>query len=332
MSINVTAARRRKSLLRFGAVAALAAFAFGIVAGCEETPARDFAVEGEAWKAAIAEAYERNDSLDNYRFEGSITAADGGRTPSASGALLPTIEGGIAWSGVLYREPARLEADVRVGANGGEGARTFPMLAQDGLFYISVPPVNKPDEYFVIDLAKARTENDPLPIEPLLNAADAFDDLARTLVARIAPEWVRAAEADAPASPLRFVVDVTDENAEPVAAAVREAYADWAASLPPELGANAFGLSDESLRLLPGGTIVIALDEAGYVVDQRVELPFADGTATANEADSSATFSYAFRLTEPNGSPDMTRSVPENVIPFENVLAFLAAGGGAAAP
>jgi len=319
----------RKAPLR---AAALAALALSLVAGCERAPARDYAAEGIAWKAALDEAYARNDSLNSYRFEGELSFAQSDAAPAgdAGAALLPALADGLGWSGILYREPLRLEADVRVGADAAAPERTVPMLAQDGMLYISVPEVNAPDEYFAVDLAKAESEPDALPIRPLLDAAGAFDDLVRTLVASVDPEWVRAAdavdEAEAPASPRRFVVEVTADNAERIAAAVREGYAAWADAMPPELAANAIGLADESLRLLPGGTIAITLDEDGYIVDQSVDLKIAGGTGSAEEAASAATFAYALRLTEPNGSPSLTRTVPTNVIPFENVLAFLAAG------
>jgi hypothetical protein len=323
----VSAKTNRKPLLR---ATALAAIALSLVAGCEQAPTRDYAAEGATWKAAIDEAYERNDSLNKYRFEGEIAFArqDGAPANGSDAALLPAIGDGLGWSGVFYREPLRFEADVRLGAEGGALERTVPMLAQDGKLYISVPSVNAPDEYFAVDLAAAETDPEAAPIRSLLDAAGRFDDLARTLVASVEPEWVRAADAvdeeEAPVSPRRFVVDVTEENAEAIASAVREGYSAWAASLPPELAANALGLSDASLRLLPGSTIAITLDEAGYVVDQSVELTIAEEAAPATEA---ATFAYEVRLTEPNGSPSVTRTVPTNVIPFENVLAFLAAGG-----
>ncbi|TLS50378.1 hypothetical protein FE782_20335 [Paenibacillus antri] len=353
-----TVRARRKPLLR---AAAFAVALLALLAGCERTPARDYAAEGEAWKARIADAYERNASLDNYRFEGSIAFPTKGEPTAAAGpaALLPMLGEGLSWSGILYRDPLRLEADVRFeGTAGGDGAaaQSVPLLAQDGLLYVSIPPVNAPDEYFAIDLAEAEAGTGPLPIRPLLDAAAAFDDLAYAIVDRVDPQWIRtpdvaldgdggAAESDPAEEPRRFVVEVTEENAEHVAAAFREGYAVWAERLPPELGADRLSIAgDASFSLAPGGSIAISLDENGYVVDQAVELDVVRG-AEASSEDGSATdasssaenassdrFAYAVRLTEPNGSPELTKTVPPNVIPFKDVLAFLLSGADAANP
>jgi len=344
---NTAYPRRRRSLR----AAAVAAAVLALVAGCERTPARDYAAEGAAWKSKIAEAYERNDALNNYRFDGSIAfgaddATSAGETAPA--AFLPMLRDGLSWSGVLYREPLRLEADVRVGPDGAAPARTIPLLAQDGTLYVSVPAVNAEGEYFAVALDKA--DDGPLPVSPLLTAAGAFDDLAEHVIARVDPEWIRtpddaapaeggdAAADDGRAEPSRFVVEVTADNAEHLASAFRDGFATWAESLPPELGANALGLTgEETFRLAEGGTIALALDENGFLVDQSVELAIergagAEADANLENAVPSEKFSYAVRLSEPNGAPDMTRSVPNDVIPFENVLAFLAAGAGAPKP
>ncbi|WP_309123430.1 hypothetical protein [Paenibacillus sp.] len=355
-----------KNIVRAERIPLLRAAAFAVallalLAGCERTPARDYAAEGEAWKARIADAYERNASLENYRFEGSFAFPSEGEPTAAAGpaALLPTLGDGLSWGGVLYRDPLRLEADIRFGGDaGGEGAaaQTVPLLAQDGLFYVSIPPVNAPDEYFAIDLSVAEAGTGPLPIRPLLDAAAAFDDLVYAIVERVDPQWIRTpdvaldgdggdAESDPEEEPRRFVVEVTEENAEHLAAAFREGYAAWAERLPPELGANRLSIAgDASFALAAGGSIAIELDENGYVVDQAVELDVVRGAKASSEgggatdASSAAEnapsnrFAYAIRLTEPNGSPEMTKTVPANVIPFKDVLAFLLSGAEAANP
>ncbi|HZG55897.1 hypothetical protein [Paenibacillus sp.] len=345
---------RQHPLLR---AAVLTALSLSLLAGCKSAPVRDYAAEGAVWKARIAEAYERNDSLDNFKFDGhfSYEASEPTKAADAPNGVLPTLADGLAWSGVWYREPLRLEAELRLGE--AETAPSMPFLVQDDKLYVHIPSLNRQDEYFSVDLS-ANEADGPLPIEPLVRAAGAFDELAKAVVERVDPAWVRAADGSAPPAegegtrdetgveaaeaeaaanrlPDVFVVEATPDNAEHLASAFRDGYAAWSSAFPDRLGASQAAFLDETLRVGEGSVLRIALDEAGYIVEQSIDWTFVraqDGEASSSEAAPAsepaveARLAYAARLAEPNGAPAMNAVPPSNVLPLEHVLAFLKAG------
>jgi len=326
---------RRRAPLR-AALAVLLAAAFA--AGCEEAQGPDDGAEAEARKARIAAAYERNDSLDNYRFEGSFAfpPASGAAVPdSPAGAVAPSLADGLSWSGVYYRDPMRLEADIRPGgANGSAGGawarETIPLLVRDGTLYISIPAINRPDEYLTVRLAAAN-DGAAAPAAALIQAAGAVDGLAERIFEALDPRWIAPAEPAGGAEGERFVAAVTSDNAEAMTAAVRAGFDAWAQSLPPELGAPALP-EGGGIRLAEGGALTFSLGADGTVAEQRIELAFVSGEDVSEDAAEAGTLRYELRLREANGSPALTKPTPTATVPLEHVLAFLAAGLAGAPP
>lgn len=325
------------------AVVATAA-ALVVIAGCNEAPAVDYATEGDVWKSRIAEAMERTESASAHRFEGSLVFRVNGAGPLGELPLLPGIGDGFSWSGAVYREPLRLEADMRFpvraeDASGQPDAQTMPLLIQDNKLYVSVPMLNEPDEYLSVDLA-SDTASGPVPLAALHAAADAIDELATSLVSAVDPEWVRLAEpqrgaavetgeaADAAVGPFDIAVIVTEDNAERLEAAFREGWSAWTASFASSLGGSAALVPDGvDFDLAPGGTILVSIDDAGFVASQSVDLAFLQ--AADGEGDAPVEIGHlAYRAarSEIGGTPSMTKEVPASTLPFDHVLRFLAAG------
>ncbi|HZG88283.1 hypothetical protein [Paenibacillus sp.] len=318
---------RQRAPLR-AALAALLAAAFA--AGCEETQSPDDSAEAEARKARIAAAYERNDSLDHYRFEGSFAFA---AAPDAAAAgIVPTLADGLSWSGVYYRNPLRLEADIRPGGDAdetaaGDAAReTIPLLVRDGTLFISIPAINRPDEYLSVRLEEANG-GAAAGVASLVQAAGAVDALAERIFDELDPRWIAPAEPAGAAGGERFVAAVTADNADAMTAAVQAGFAAWARSLPAELGAPALP-EGAGIRLAEGGALSFALGADGTVAEQLIELAFVSG----EDAAEAGTLRYELRLSEANGSPALTKEAPAATVPLEHVLAFLKAGSGGAEP
>ncbi|MCI3919732.1 hypothetical protein MO973_05740 [Paenibacillus sp. TRM 82003] len=340
----------RNSKARWIRAAVVSAAALTLITGCTEEPAVDYATEGDALKTRVAEALERTEAANAHRFDGSLAFRMDGADESAGASLLPLIGEGFAWSGALSREPLRLEADVRFPLHGeaggdasGQSAQvSMPLLIQDNKLYANVPMLNQPEEYLVIDL-ESDGASGPIPVTELSAAADALDELATTIVAAVDPEWVRLVspepeqseeEAQDGASsvekrgPFDISIQVTEENAERIEAAFREGWTAWTAALPAALSASSPKVEDDTLDfdLAPGSSLLVALDEEGFVADQRIDFTFTQGGSDDAEPIDVGSLSYRSARTDIGGTPEMKKTVPASTLPFEHLLRFLAAG------
>lgn len=326
--MNKIAFQKYEMWIRAVLIAAVAGLS---VAGCDGQKAIDYTAEGEVWKQQIAEAYQQNDSLESYRFSGSMTLkAEGMPRPESSPpevkALVPLLGEGLAWEGTYGREPLRMEAEVELGTD------NIPLLIQDRQLYLSIPALNKPEEYVSIPLQAEAGESKAV-VKGLKQASAAIGQLAERVVAAVDPQWVRLSEEDrskleaspaaegnsdtAPPAAKHFIISVTPENRGNIEQALRN-------SLPE---AN---LQEDLFDLGEGGKIALTINEAGYVTEQQVDLHFippisadADGGSPAGDIGG---LSYAMALSELNTAPEITSAAPENVLPLEHILAFLKAG------
>lgn len=303
----------------------VSAAALAFISGCQESPGVDHAAQGEAWKAHIAEAFEHNDTLTGHRFRGELVLdADGWLEPWNTAGLLPALSNGLAWEGTIEDSPRRLEANLAFGtqASHGEaaGAASFdiPILMRDETLYFHVPLLNEPEEYFYMDMQQPK-EDSPLPAQALIGAADALDELMQHIVERVDPQYVRLAAADEPAAgpgEQTFEIRVTEENAAQLAEAIRQGWSAWRASFPAAIaGEPGASVQPADLELPAGSAMTIVISPDQYVVEQRMDLALPNGKLY-----------YAVSLSDLNGSFEPSRTIPENLLSFNHVLTFLAAG------
>lgn len=318
-----------KSLRTAAIVAALAL----LPAGCPQQRPPVPAPESRDWKPDIAAAFARNGSMDNFRFSGELAFRggpedDAGRnrttetTETATAALAGALSAGWTWDGVLHRNPLRLEAAVRVAEAPGAAEVVIPLLIRDNQWYASIPLLNEPEEYVVID-AGANDGASREAVGQLRLAGAAAGALAGYLFAAADPEWIRFDPADdAGAAFGTFRLDAAFDRA---GEAVRRGWDEWAGSFPELLRPPPLPEFDV-VRLAEGGEVSVAIDSRGFVEQQRIGLELwkeTDGTLSVV-----GRLSYRMTISDINASPAATWTAPTNVLPFDRILRHAVSGSG----
>jgi len=324
--LNVKARILRAATVRAAGAALLA---LALLSGCIEAE-RDVAEEGERFKANVEAAFERNATLASYVFAGSLSVPPAAATASEdappAAALLPAIAEGVAWHGAFHREPLALQGDVSFGAGAADDA-TVPLLLRDGSLFFHIPGVNRPDEFFEVPSANA----DDSPLASWLSSAGAFMEGTRTLFAAADPVWVKAADEDgnpvtwdeesgnaaSTDGPIRYRIDVTEQNAEAMSAAFLERWNDWRTELPDGVVGSPTWTAD-TFRLAEGGFVEVVVNADGFATEQRLHL------SVASDAEGGR-IDYALSLSALNAAPSPSAEAPKETLPFEQVLKFLAA-------
>jgi len=318
-----------KSMKRWISAGVLTLAALGAVAGCQDDagtsePKVDYAAEGEVWKKQIAEAFEHNDGAESFRYAGELVVnAEGIAEPWEIDSLLPALSNGLQWNGFTQREPKRLEATIAFGsAQGQTGASAepfeIPVIMQDHSLYFRVPMLNQPDEFFVIDTS---SEEGDLP-QAITQAADSLDELMKYIIQGIDPEYIRltqpaSSEDSSSGQNHVFEIEVTEDNAAHLTAAVYNGWNAWVASFPPEIAAAQAKLvnNTEPLpELTPGSVISVTVSPDGYVIDQQLNALFPEGKLY-----------YDVELSELNQPFEFAQPIPEQTLSFSNVIKFLIA-------
>jgi hypothetical protein len=333
------------STQRWFRTAFITAAAVALLTGCNEDDSTDFTAEGEVWKTHLADAFANNEALTSQRFDGNIAfLLEGVTDAQEANTILPMLTQGFSWKGIAYRDPLRLEADVTfsAGLNASEqpAPLVMPLLLQDNKLYVSIPMLNNPEEYFVVDLASSDPAS-PLPLADLTAAASVLDELVSAIVNEVDPEWIRrvgepSSESESTpepgttetvTEPIQYEIVVSSDNAEHLEAAFRKGWSAWSAKFPASLGAASAAVEGDadSFDLGVGSKISLTVSPDAFVTNQDVALSF---TAAAKEGETPAAIGeleYSLLITDRNQAPELTKTIPEHTLSFDHVLKFLAA-------
>ncbi|WP_274363292.1 hypothetical protein [Paenibacillus thermotolerans] len=347
-----------KSWQRAATIVTAAALASALFAGCTNSKDEN---DGTQWKTTAAAAYEKNAQIENYAFEGDMklipanpgsdseTGTSSGHPAASAAAESPlvgrltalfTSEGGLGWKGAAYEQPLRLEADLQL--KQGDQPYNVPLLIQDNKLYISIPTLNKENEFLLIDNTtdakdkKASSPFDPSIVSKLFHA---LDEVVPAAIAAADPKWVTAeaqgdngsadgasdnvANESGQSGPVLIKITVTEKNADSVTVALRQGLDAASGKLNGlDLG-NAAGLtaaSENARKLAPGGTISALIDADGFIAEQHIDIAFADGGG----------LKLNLVKSQLNGQPKLTKETPTDVLSFSDILTFITANRAAA--
>ncbi|WP_199618867.1 hypothetical protein [Paenibacillus alkalitolerans] len=290
--------------------------------------------DGDKWKSAVAAAYDKNGEISNYALEAKMKVkwnSDGAQQPPVSpifagAAAMLASEEGLSWKGAAYTDPLRVEADIALRDDAAKQTYNVPLLIQDNKLYVSIPMLNKENEYFLVD--KPLDLKSSVPFDPavVMGWQKALDTLVPSIISAADARWVRQSASEDEQGPNRIEIAVTDENADDIADAFA---AGWSAAIGKLQELKLIGndtatqwtqYNGKSAKLLPGGTVAVTIDSDGFIAEQSLDVTF------TNESHVQLTI----LKTEVNRQPQMTKPVPDQALPFSDLLKFIAADRAAA--
>lgn len=290
-----------------------------------------------AIKQSVQQAIAKQKEMKTYKFSGSVDLKLGAGLPVPDGnpmtaAVLGSLkESTIEWTGVSSVEPVRLEADVKVTPKGSSTPFTLPFLIKDNKMYVSLPLINKPDEFYAVDLTQlSQGGASQLSVDNLKNTSQMTTALWSKLADAIDAKWFDQAKDPVTlpdGKPAKaFTVTITDKNAAEINAAINAKLPEIADLLQTN-GMIGEGLAAKwkaaktAVELRGPSKLTLLVDEQGFVRDEKLELVYklkgADGAASDNQT----TLHEAYE--QINQAPQFQKEVPAKTKPFDDVMKLL---------
>ncbi|KIL41731.1 hypothetical protein SD70_05005 [Gordoniibacillus kamchatkensis] len=312
------------------ATAALASLLVPLLGGC---------TDHNAIKQSVQQAIAKQKEMKTYKFSGSASLnlgaglpVDGGN-PMTAAVLGSLKDSTIEWSGVSSVEPVRLEADVKVTPKGSSTPFTLPFLIKDNKMYVSLPLINKPDEFYAIDLAQlGQGGGTPLSADNLKNTPQVTSAIWSAFADAIDAKWFEQAKDPVTlpdGKPAKsYTIAVNDKNAAEINAAV-------SAKLPEIAGllqTNGLVSADQAakwkaakgyIELQPPSKLTLLVDDQGFVRDEKLELTYKLTGADGKTSNNQTTLHEAYE--QINQAPQFQKDAPApaKTKPFDDVLKLL---------
>ncbi|WP_377474393.1 hypothetical protein [Paenibacillus chartarius] len=310
------------------ASAALASLLVPVLSGC---------TDHNAIKQTAQQAIAKHAEMKSYQFAGSLDLKLGMSLPAPdgnpiTGAVLSSLkESVIEWSGVQSSDPVQLETDLKITPKGSATPFAFPVLLKDNKMYVSLPTINKPDEYYAIDLAKLGDPGKtPLNPDSLKNTSKVTAALWSKFTDAIDARWFEQAKDPVmlpDGKPAKAItVTVTEKNAAAINSVISAKLPEIGEALTtggllsPEQAAK-WKEAKTSLELKPLSNLTLLIDEQGFVRDEKLELVYSLKNADGTVSDNRTTLHESFE--QINQPPQFKKDVPAKTKPFEDVLKLL---------
>jgi hypothetical protein len=290
----------------------------------------------EQIKKSVQQAISKQTEMKSYKFAGSadlklgfnIAAPDG--NPLTAALLSSFKDSKIEWSGTSSTDPVQFEADLKL-TPAGSGTIAVPILIKDSKMYFNLPAINKPDEYYVIDMTQlGKDSKTPLSPDNLKNASQVSAALWTKFAGAIDAKWFEEAKDPVQlpdGKPAKsYSVAVSDKNANDINAVLNAKLPEVADVLQTNglLSADQaakWKSSKTTIQLKAPSKMTVLVDEQGFVRDEQLVLAFSlkngDGAATDNQI----TLHEAYD--QVNQPPQFQKDVPKQTKPFDDILKLL---------
>ncbi|MBC8081157.1 MAG: hypothetical protein H7X86_12485 [Gorillibacterium sp.] len=285
-------------------------------------------------KETFINALTKQSEIKQYTFAGSADLDIGLAAPNANSqaatASLISMFGKSKWSweGASAAEPFRMEG--RYTLNTGDTSFTFPLIFRDDVIYMSVPLLNKKDEYFSFDLKKLGASQSPSGSSNLKNINIVVSRSLQTMVSDFDYQWFKKMK-----KPTELMdgskgtlirVEITDKNKAALTEKVKIQLAaiinDWETQgLMTKGQAVNFKTGADKVFAVTGGEFTLVIDEAGFIRTETINVDYSAGGGT--EAAQPRHFYYRQEFKGINAAPDFKLDTPKHIRPIDEVLELL---------
>ncbi|MBP1992814.1 hypothetical protein [Paenibacillus eucommiae] len=286
-------------------------------------------------KETVENSLAKQNEMKSYNFEGSaqLQLSEGllsSTNPLVGGLLSLVRESTVDWKGAVSDEPLQMELDLKLTPKGTTSSIAIPTLIKDSKLYFNMPAINKPDEYYSVDLKQmSQDSKSPLNLDTLKNTPQVTTALLKLFVSGLDAKWFEEAKKPAKltdgTSAKTITIEITKKNEEKVSALFQSKLPEFVQTLQT----NGLLTADQADKLTKGqeaakltiqapGKLVMLIDEQGFIRDQTLDLIFsvtnAGGQASSNQLLLHQTVDGI------NQPPVFTKEIPKNVKNFDDLL------------
>jgi hypothetical protein len=285
-------------------------------------------------KEAVQQSLAKQNEIKASTFNGSMTLKLGDGLLASSNPLMGGIlslaeESTIDWNGTATKEPLQLETDLKLTPKGSTAGIAIPVLIKDSKLYFNMPAINKPEEYYSIDLQEiSKDSKTAFTADSLKNTSQVTTALAKLLFDGIDAKWYNEAKDPIKlkdgASAKSITVDITKKNEQEINTLLQNKLPEFMQTLQTngmlssEQADKFINGPAKSLKLEAPGKLTVAIDEQGFIRDQLMDLSFSITAASGNPSTSKITLHQAVDAI--NQPPAFKREVPKNVKSFNDVI------------
>lgn len=304
--------------------------AAAVGAGCTKEP--DLA------KEKMEQAFLKQSEATAYSFSGKASMniqlpSEGASKNLIASALKGMLsKGTLEWSGAAAYEPVRLEAELKSTPEGSTAPMTLPLLFKDNKLYLQLPLLGKQNESFSLDMAELSGlsgQTSPFTPESLKAAGKLVSEAFRLLIADVDTKWFATVEqtelADGSKVPV-YRMDITEKNKNEIEAALKGKLPELidrlsAAGIATDAQIQSLKAAASGFVLHAPGEISVAVDQAGFVRHENLQLSFS-GTGTGGaSAPNSIKLEQSFA--DINGTPAFKQEPPANARSLGDILKLL---------
>jgi hypothetical protein len=295
------------------------------------------------YKQDVQTALTKQVEMKNYAFNGNADIELGNFIPKAKDSnpittnLLSILQNSkLEFNGIVNTEPVQLEVDLKATPAALPGAvLELPIILKDNKLYMNIPLLSQKDEYFAIDLTKLGATADqksPLSPDSLKNVSQVASTISNLFVGNMEEVWFKKATAVATlkdgSKASTISVEMDEKNKAALSTILQTKLPEMMTALSTS-GILSAGqaeslkqLNFKNIQIESPSSLVLTMDEAGFIREQQIKLTFSmpDGTG--------AIASHHFFLNQSyeqiNKSPKFTKAIPQKIKPFEDILKQLA--------
>jgi hypothetical protein len=288
-------------------------------------------------KEMVAQSLTKQKEIKAYKFDGSLSlklsdAIMASSNPLTNGILSLAKESQLDWNGASNSDPVQFESDLKLTPKGTTTSIAIPVLIKDSKLYFNMPAINKPDEYYAVDLQKlSKDSKTPLNPDSLKNISQVSTALSSLFVNGVDAKWFEETKEPIKlkdgTSAKSVTIAITKKNEKDFSALIQSKLPEFIQTLQTNgliSAAQAENLKNgpaKTLQVQAPGKLSLAIDDQGFIRDQALDVTFsitgANGTASSNQ------FSLHQAIDNINQAPAFTKEVPKNVKNFDELLKIL---------
>lgn len=289
-------------------------------------------------KENVGQSLTKQTEMKTYSFSGLANlefnpAEQSAANPLTAGLIGMFTKSKLEWSGTASTDPVRFEADIKSTPSGSAAPLQIPVIFKDNKLFVSLPLLNKKDEYFAIDINQSGSgsaQENPLSPESLKNLTKSTSEITRLSIEGIKEKWFKKSDdvtlKDGSKGTV-VQVEITDKNKKELSDA-------WKAKFPEILGTlQANGIltaaqadkmkkqGSSSFELKAPGLLSFTIDSEGFIREETIKLSYAVTGPDGKVHDKKLELTQGFD--EINKAPKFTKDEPKAIRPIGDILKLL---------
>lgn len=286
-------------------------------------------------KQDMQNSLSKQSEMKSYSFTGNAdidlgsVPADAGANPAVGMIVSMFQKSKMEWNGVSSSEPVRLETTLKATPSVSSTPLELPVLLKDNKIYLSLPGINKPEEYFSYDLSAVKTG---MNADKMKNATQTSSQMIKLLVSDLDEKWFKKSKEvpelkDGKKGSVTQV-EITDKNKKEITDKLRAKYPEMIDTLQQSgfiTEAQAAKLKQngaKSLQVNAPGLLSFTTDDTGFIRVSKLNLSYASADASGAAIAHHVNFQQTYD--DINGTSVFKKELPKTVRPLEEILKLIA--------